>query len=67
MRDLYERILFMLTVRNERYRKSSPCPPPLKGIRREELTTRNFQGAQQLHDPSIHDDSIPELQFFREL
>jgi len=50
MRDLYERILFMLA-----------------GIRREELTTRSFSGAQHLDDAGIHDDSIPELQFFREL
>eukprot|EP00658_Telonema_sp_P-2_P030263 TRINITY_DN22886_c0_g1_i3.p2 TRINITY_DN22886_c0_g1~~TRINITY_DN22886_c0_g1_i3.p2 ORF type:complete len:444 (+),score=171.95 TRINITY_DN22886_c0_g1_i3:198-1529(+) len=43
------------------------CLAMLTGIRREEITTRNFAATQCLSDPGLHDDTIPEIQFFREL
>jgi len=43
------------------------CLAMLTGIRREDYTTRNFAATQCLSNPDLHDDSIPEIQFFREL
>merc|ERR1712166_1702409 len=43
------------------------CLSMLTGIRREAITCRNLTATQCLSDPGLYDDTIPEIQFFREL
>jgi len=43
------------------------CLSMLTGIRREEITCRSLAATQCLSDPSLYEDTIPEIQFFREL
>jgi len=43
------------------------CLSMLTGIRREAITCRNLAATQCLSDPGLYDDTIPEIQFFREL
>ena len=46
---------------------SLPCVTFRQGIRREAITCRNLAATQCLSDPGLYDDTIPEIQFFREL